>query len=184
MWHTLICQWISVRLVPNPKFPPIRNITTHQIILIWKRIILVLSQITLRPSAFNKLLNEWLLGHARVGRWGVAKGNSANLSGWRSGERRALLLLVVTHAHWWNFPAGQCDGCTNELKNFKCPFFPPHLLLFNVHTNLMGILWKCSFWFIRSRGRSNNLHFYQVPRQYWWPWCMDLTLRCKVLESF
>lgn len=60
----------------------------------------ITSQITLRSSAFNKLLlNERLLGHARVGGRGVTKGDSENLSGLRSGEKLALLLLVVTHTH-------------------------------------------------------------------------------------
>lgn len=89
-------QWDSC---PHPKFPPIRNRTTHQIVLIWRLIIPIWSQITLGSSAFYQyrwLLNGYLVGCAREGGGGMAKGDSNNVSGWRSGELEGIFHVCIS----------------------------------------------------------------------------------------
>lgn len=111
--HPFVChgfQWNSYAL---PIFMPLRSITIHQIILIWSFIIPIWLQITLRSTAFPWfLLKGYFVGHAIVGRGGRVKGDSKNLSGWKSGQLEGIFhvwcSLFNTHENHmgilWKYP--------------------------------------------------------------------------------
>lgn len=117
-------QWDSC---PHPKFPSIRKRTIHQTINL-RLIIPIWSQITLRSSAFYRLLlNGYLVGCARVGRGGMAKGDSNNVSGWRSGELEgpfhACISLLNVHENLVKIPilVMMSRGRSNNLHLHQAP---------------------------------------------------------------
>lgn len=51
-----------------------------------------------------------------------------------------------------------------------------HFSNINVKTNHLGTLWKCRFWYSKSGGGSDSLHFLPVPRWCWCYYTLSVTL--------